>query len=285
MEASRARLDEVIEIYEYLDYRGYLKDYYEARKKENDAYSYRFVGAKVGLDPGYVLRVMRGKYHLSEKSISAFEKLCKLTGRQAEYFRTLVHFGKCKSEDQKRFYLEKLIHLRSTGSRKVEAAQYEFYQKWYYAAVRSLIGFYPFKDDYQALAEKLSPPITVPEARSAVALLERLNFIRKGPGGFYEITDTLITTGKDWRSHAVKAFQAETMRLAGESLARHGKDRRDISTATVAVAAKDLDAFRERIREFRESVLNLAARSPEADTVYQFNVQWFPLSGPDGNDA
>ena len=272
----------MIHVYDYLDYRSYLRDYYQARKKDNEAFSYRYIGNKVGLDPGYVLRVLKGGYHLSEKSIPAFVKVCRLSGRQGAYFKALVHFGKAKSEEQRNLFLEKLIALRSVGARRVEEAQFEFYRKWHYSAVRSLLGFYPFKGDYQALANRLSPAITVAEAEAAIALLLKLNFIEKDSSGRYVLCDTLITTGKDWRSFAVKTFQGETIRLAGESLARHEKDRRDISTATVAVAAADLEDFRERIREFRESILKFAAKSATADSVYQFNVQWFPLTVPDG---
>lgn len=272
----------MIDVYDYLDYRAYLKDHYDFTKKGNASFSYRFIGTRVELDPGYVVKVFQGKYHLAEKSIPAFAKLCKLGARQAEYFETLVHFSKAKSDVQGKFLFEKLLSLKSVGSRKVEEAQYEFYRKWYYPAIRSLLGYYSFKDDYRALAEKLSPPITVAEAKASISLLEKLNFIRMDAGGRYVLTDTLITTGKEWRSIAIKSFQAETMRMATESLSRHGKELRDISTATVAVALGDLPVIKERIREFRESILKLAAKSRNVDSVYQFNVQWFPMTDPDG---
>lgn len=267
-----------MDVFEFLDYRAYLKAHYDRRKEANAAYSYRYIGQKVGLDAGYVVKVFQGKYHIAEKSIPAFIKLCKLGSRQAEYFHTLVHFGKAKSGKQAKLLFERLLSLKSVGSRQVEEHQYEFYRKWYYAAVRSLLGYYEFRGDYKALAERLSPAITAAEARSAIALLEKLDFIRKDGSGSYRLTDTLITTGEEWRSIAVKTFQEETLRMAAESLYRHAKEVRDISTATVAIAFADLEAIKARIKEFRESILKLAAKSADVDCVYQFNVQWFPLT-------
>lgn len=274
-----------MDVFDYLDYRAFLKAHYDRQKEANAAYSYRYIGQKVGLDAGYVVKVFQGKYHIAEKSITPFIKLCKLGGRQAEYFHTLVHFGKAKSGKQAKLLFERLLALKSVDSRRVEEYQYEFYRKWYYTAVRSLIGYYEFKGDFKALAEKLSPAITVSEAKSAITLLEKLEFIRKDGDGTYRLTDTLITTGDAWRSIAVKSFQEETLRMAAESLHRHDKEVRDISTATVAVAFADLEAIKARIKEFRESILKLAAKSADVDCVYQFNVQWFPLTDTKGMQA
>ena len=267
-----------MDLFDFLDYRAYLKVHYDAQKRINPAFSYRYIAQKVGLDAGYVVKVFQGKYHLAENSIPPFIKLCKLGSRQAEYFETLVQFGKAKTDKQSIILFEKLQSLKSVGSRRVEENQFEFYRKWYYSAIRSLLGWFEFKGDYKALAEKLSPAITVPQAKRAIRLLEKLAFIRKDAGGRYHLTDTLITTGGEWRSFAVKSFQAETMRIATESLNRHEKEVRDISTATVAIAFADLDSIKEKIREFRESVLKLAAKSENVDCVYQFNVQWFSMT-------
>jgi len=274
-----------MDVFDFLDYRAYLKAHYDRQKQVNAAYSYRYIGQRVGLDAGYVVKVFQGKYHIAENSIPLFIKLCKLGGRQAEYFHTLVHFGKAKTGKQEKLLFERLLSLKSVKSRRVEESQYEFYRKWYYAAVRSLLGYFEFKGDYKALAEKLSPAITVPEAKSAIALLEKLDFIRKDADGIHRLTETIITTGDEWRSIAVKSFQEETMRMAAESLHRHEKEVRDISTATVAVAFADLEAIKAKIKDFRESILKLAAKSADVDCVYQFNVQWFPLTDTESRQA
>jgi uncharacterized protein (TIGR02147 family) len=101
----------------------------------------------------------------------------------------------------------------------------------------------------------------------------------------YRVTDRFVTTNRQWRSLAVKAFQAETIKLALESLDRHARPRRDISTVTVSIAEKDLPTLRERIAEFRNDILKMAEASAETDSVYQLNVQLFPLSEDEGGES
>jgi uncharacterized protein (TIGR02147 family) len=265
-------------IFDYLDYRLFLKEFYEERKKTKSFFSYRYMGNKVGMDPGYLVRVMQGRLHIAEASIDKFCALCKLNEKEAAYFSAMVNFAKAKSERQIKLYFEKLLSLKDVKARRIEESQYEFYQKWYYSAVRALIGFCGFRGNYKELAERLSPPISAWDAKKAVRLLERLKLVKKNARGVYEITDTTITTGKEWRSIAVREFQGQTIDLARESLERHAKEIRDISTVTVAVASDDLPEIRERISEFRNSILGLAAENPSPNCVYQLNIQLIPLS-------
>ena len=66
--------------------------------------------------------------------------------------------------------------------------------------------------------------------------------------------------------------------MAGESLDRHDKDIRDISTVTLAVNHKDLEEIKERAKEFRQSILQLNSGNTEMDVVYQVNIQVIPLT-------
>jgi uncharacterized protein (TIGR02147 family) len=265
-------------IFDYLDYRLYLKEFYEDRKKANSFFSYRYMGAKVGMDPGYLVKVIQGKYHIAESSVAKFTALCKLDEKESAYFSAMVSFAKAKSETQTKLNFEKLLSLKNVKSARLEAHQYEFYKQWHYSAVRALLGWYNFSGNYRDLGRKLSPAISAKEAKQAVRLLEKLDLIRKNKNGRYELTNTVITTGKDWKSIAVREFQLQTMDRARESLTRHEKELRDISTVTISVAFSEIEEIKARIGELRSSILNLASENPNPDSVYQLNIQLVPLT-------
>jgi uncharacterized protein (TIGR02147 family) len=266
------------QLLDYLDYRLYLRDFHEAQKKENAYFSYRYISKKTGLDAGYVVKILQGKLHIPEKYIDGFCALCKFTGKESAFFRTLINFNKAKSESQVKFHFEKLLTFKNLGKERLEEFQYEYYHKWYYTAIRSLMGIIRFSGDYESLASLLTPRVSVPDVKKAVALLEKLKLIRKNRSGVYELCDTFVTTGASWRSLAIKDFQHETIRLAAESLDRHKKEERDISTVTVAINRKDLLEVKERISEFRDSILKFAGDSNEPDSVFQLNIQLFPMA-------
>jgi uncharacterized protein (TIGR02147 family) len=231
----------------------------------------------MGLDAGFLVKVIQGKMHLAIKSLPKVITFFKFDSREGEYFELLVHYGRSETANEIKYYFEKLLKQSNIEPTLIHANQYEFYQKWYYTAIRELIGFYNFTDNYKALAAKLNPGITVNEAKAAIKLLERLNMIQRDEQGVYRQTTLFITTTDKWRSAAIHSFQHEMIRLAGESLTRHPKEVRDISTLTIACSHKDLEEIRLRIAEFRKSLLQIKNNNV-TDCVYQINVQVYPLT-------
>lgn len=263
---------------DYLEYRYFIRDFYLDKKKESSFYSLRYMGSKVSIDPSHLVKIFQLQRHIGNAVIEGFINHCELNGTDAEYFANLVRFNKAKTDSDSKLYYERILALKGIGAHSLEKSQYEFYTKWYYSAVLTILDYYPFIDDYAALAEKLSPAITPAMARKSIRLLKNLGLIQKNSTGTWELTHKIITTGDHCRSIAIKTFQEETMQLAIESLHRHAPDKRNISTVTVTIAEKNLDRINETIAQFRENMLKIARDETESDKVYQLNIQFFPLT-------
>lgn len=268
----------MLNIFEYLSYTSYMKDYYEFRKRQNSFFSYRYMGKLLGMDPGFLVKVTQGKVSLPERAISAVAKLCKLGDPETQYFEALVHYGRAKTPAEIKTHFEKLISLRGMESRPLEISQYVYYQKWHHSAIRSLLTFYEFRGDYEDLAKRIHPSITVEEAKESIRLLEDLGIVMKDKSGRYEVVGPPLTTGEKWQSTAIRNFQLESLRLAQKSLCEDPKELRDISTVTVAVRFSDLEEIKSRIRELRQSIMHMLTDSGDPDCVYQINFQVFPLT-------
>lgn len=268
-----------ISIFDYLDYREFLRDFYREQKQKRSYYSFRFISQKTGVDPAHIVRVFQLKRHLSEKSLVPFINLFKFSTEERGYFDLLVAFNTARTERQARQAFEALIAYSGVKSQVMKPEQYAFYTKWYYTAVRALIAMRTFTiKDANAIAHMLSPPISVKESREAVKLLLKLGIVYAGPDGILHASDIHITSGQKWRSIAVKTFQAETIRLAGESLDHHPREIRDISTVTIGIKRDKMDEMRQRIADFRKSIMHLAEEDDEPDTIYQLNIQLFPIT-------
>lgn len=263
---------------EYLEYRLFLRDFYLEKKKESAIFSLRYMGKKVSVDPSHLVKIFQLQRHIGNASIEVFTSHCGLNGTDAEYFANLVRFNKAKSDRDGKLYYERMLALKGIGAHSLEKNQYEFYTKWYYSAILTLLEYYNFVDDYNALAEKLSPPISSAKARKSIQLLQNLGLIHKSSTGTWELTHKIITTGDHCRSIAVKSFQETTMQLAIESLQRHPPEIRNISTVTVTIAEKNLNRINEIISQFRENILKVARDETEPDKVYQLNIQFYPLT-------
>lgn len=266
-------------IFEYIDYRQYLRDAYEERRKESPKFSYRFIAGKVGFSsPGFFANVLSGKKDISLKLALKFAELFKLGRKEKEYFETLVLFNKATGASEKKEYLDRLLSLRGARAKKVEAHQWEYFEKWHHAVVRELIAIKPFRGDFRALAAMMNPPITVPEARASIELLERLGLIRKGADGAYERTDAVISAGDAISKALIGAFQVQATELARYAMDHSPGGTRSFSTLTMSVSAPTYLAMLEELRAFRRRLLDMAQDSGDVDRVYQMNFHVFPLT-------
>lgn len=268
------------EIYRYYDYHAFLKDHYAWRKGVNPNFSFRYIGGKVGLDAGLVLRIFQGKRPLSVRNIPAFAEVLNLSRRRADYFELLVLYCRSKTEKEAQQYFEKLIGFTGLGGKQVDREQYEFYREWYYTAIREALHFLPFKGDFDALGAILTPAIPGKDARKAIALLESLGMIAAKKDGGYRLTEKYITTGEEWRSFAVREFQRQSLDLARHALEYTPKEERDISTVTLTLDGRSIEKIRERVRRFHQDMLEISEQAGVGDRVYQVNLQVFPMTRP-----
>ena len=265
-------------IYTYYDYRRYVSDFYLEKKAQNSNYSFRYIAGKVGIDHALIVKIMQGDRHIGGKKVGEFATLLGLSDRQAVYFKMLVAFGKAKTNEDSKHWFERILAFSDIAEKKIDADQYEYYQRWYYSAVREILNIKPFKDDYHWLANVVQPSISVPEAKKAVRLLEDLGMVVRGADGFCRLTDQFVTTGDNWQSLAVRSFQKEACSLAALAIDQVPKEERDISTVTVSLDEDGFRRLRESIAALRREIVEIAASCKSTDRAYQVNLQSFPVS-------
>jgi uncharacterized protein (TIGR02147 family) len=271
----------MVSVYDYFDYRKFLHDSYHERKAANPVFSYRYIAGKAGFSSaGFFSKILQGKTNISMKSAIAFAVLFKLTKQETRYFEMLVQFNQAQDHEAKKHFFEQLLSMKQAGGKNLVPQQYELFSTWYYVVIRDLLNFYPFYGDYKELASMIVPPIKEVEAKKAITVLERLGLIMKNPDGCYEQTDAVITTGDSWSSLAIEQFQIATAALAEQVIKATPKKERDISTCTLSISSKTLEVIRERTKQFRKEILELARSDHFADQIYHLNIHLFPVSQP-----
>src|SRR5271157_4065061 len=109
----------MINIFEYFDYRHFLKDFYEQEKKSKPWFSYRYISSKVNLNPGYIVKVFQGKIHLGLKNVQAFADLMTLEEKESNYFTELVLFGRAKNQNEIEQRFERLQSIKGIRFRTI----------------------------------------------------------------------------------------------------------------------------------------------------------------------
>ncbi len=266
-------------IYGYIDYIEYLQDDYKKRKQKNSRYSYRAMAEKLGLNSSTVVRIMNGKRGLSKSMIPRFSSYLQLNDKENRYFSQMVVFRVARSEQARVAAYRELLALRSGRIKTISEKQYQFYEEWYYTAIREILRISDFKGDFDKLAQTLIPAITAPQARRAVDLLIELGMVEKLSSS-YSVTSANISTGEVWESTAVHNFQCAVTQKALESLEGLPREERDFSTMTMCYSSKGIQKAKEILKRAREELTRIEEADEEKDRVFQINLQLFPLSRP-----
>jgi uncharacterized protein (TIGR02147 family) len=267
-------------LFEYMNFRDYLRDYYAERKKQHAFYSFRLFAQKAGFaSPNFLKLVIDGKRNMSKESAFRFSKALGHTKKEADYFENLIFFNQSKTLEEKNSYLANIMKARkNVDPKKIEQSEYAYYSAWYVPVIRELVAAMDFYEDYKKLGRAVIPAISAIEAEKAVKLLLELGYIRKNGGGHYEQSTIFLTTGSQVRSLAVANFHKSMMELASDSLDRFPAKQRDISCLTLGVSENSLSSIVTRIAEFRRELLDLAGSDPHINKIVQVNFQLFPLS-------
>src|SRR3954465_13106998 len=99
-------------IFDYTDYRRYLREYYAWAKTNKRGFSHRAFMAKAEMSgPNYFKRVMEGVHNLTENSIPKFAAALELTDSEGEYFKHLVYFNQARTLEEKDKFFGVLMDL------------------------------------------------------------------------------------------------------------------------------------------------------------------------------
>ncbi|MBF0430784.1 MAG: TIGR02147 family protein [Fibrobacteria bacterium] len=268
-----------LNIFNYNDYRALLRDFYKRKKKENPKFSHRYIAKKVGFtSSSFFSQIIKVQSNISDRLIFRFAKLMKLNRQETEYFELLVKYNQAKGHEEQKFFYEKILSFHQHSARKLEARQYELLNKWYYIAIRQIISIYPFRGDYKELAKMVVPAIRPEEAKKAIELLKALNLIRKNAQGYFEWCEPSITTGEQSNAVGIQSYLLETLDLAKGALDRFPLTERSLSTLSLSVSEEGLQTVKEKIKQFRKSLLECAENDRDVDRVCHLNVQLFPMS-------
>jgi uncharacterized protein (TIGR02147 family) len=268
-----------LNIFEYGNYRDYLKDMYQLLKKEKASFSFRYFSKTAGfLSPNFLKLVMEGQRNLSAQSIEKFSIARKFNKKEADFFRNLVYLNQSTTLEEKKFYADLLLKSRQfKKAHPLKKAQYEYYTNWFTIPVRELVATKNFKEDPEWIAKQLIPPIKASEAKKALQDLLDLKLIERNQEGKLVQTNVIITTGDEVDSTSVKAFHKEMIQKASESLDRYHYKKRDITCVTLGISQNNVDKLKEITSRFRKEILELA-KEENTERVYQVNFQVFPLS-------
>jgi uncharacterized protein (TIGR02147 family) len=266
-----------LNIFEYDDYRKFLKDWYKKAKAKGPGFSYRAFSHRAGLhSSNFFMLVMQGKRNLTEESVKKVAAGLGLNKQEQEFFRNLVFFNQARTHEDKDLYYKQLLQSRKFRKLKpIEKDQYEYYSNWYHPIVRELVIAKDFDGTPEWVASHIYPSITAQQAARSIELLEKLKFIERTENGKWRQTASIVSTGDTVNSVIVHNYHKEMLSLTKTMMDDLATEERDVSSLTLGIDKSKFEEIRSKIKQFRQEILKMASTETSPDDVVQLNIQFY----------
>lgn len=267
-------------IFQYDNYREFLKDYYAHAKSKNRGFSFRVFSRIAGFKGGNVLkRVMDGDHNLSREGIEKFAKALHLGVEETKFFRSLVQMNQAKSHQDKQFHASQILKMRRYRKAfPLKLIQYELFAKWYLTVILEMVTLAEFKEDPEWIASKIYPEITPAEAKKGIADLMQIGLLKRDANGRLVQGEPIVSSQDGITSSALSSFHREMMARAAESIERVPREHRDLNTFTFSASPETFEKLKELLVNYRKEAMEIiSSDSGKRQNVYLLAHYFFPL--------
>ncbi len=272
----------VLSIYGYMDYRNYLRDFYELKKASQRGYSYRAFSKAAGFSaPNTLKLVIEGERNIGQAAIDQFVRGLNLKGSMAAYFATLVQMNQAKNDGEKEACFRILQQLTPQAKRRdLHADEVTYLSHWLYPVLREMVSLPEFREDPYWISRRLVGAASVNEVSQGLRFLIDAGFVVRN-GDRLVPSDNMVFSSDELRSLAIRNYHRQMLELAKHAIDTLDISEREFGALTVMLPEVAVPALKERIKQFRRDIHSWAVHTvTEADpeSVVQINVQMYPVT-------
>ena len=246
------------EIVEYTDYRKYIQDYYDERKRTS-AFSWHMFAQKAGFASDVYLKyVCEGKKNLSVGSAGSVASAMGLVGFEQTYFVLMVSYAAHK--------------MRVLGDE-----EFNYFKSWKNSVIRELAPHMPGAKPLE-MARACKQKISATEVSETLDFLVKAKLLKKDKNGNYQQTDKAIRMAPvEAVPLAARDLQRQMGEFAIQSLDLPLSERM-MSGYTLGLTRRAYERIKKETEDYYRRVVAIATEEDETEQVYRLNVQLFPLS-------
>ena len=267
------------DIYQYDDFRAFLRDCFDAKVLEEGKYSQRRFARESGFsNPGYFNDVLKGFKPLSENAVEKMAQTFGMKSNETEFLKLLTTYGQTRTEGRKTAIYKQILSRRNRSRfTRLNPAQSRYYQDYRYALVRGAIEILDFRGDYEQLGAFLDPPIPALTIKNMVRDLCEWKLVEQGAGGRYRTLSSIVEPHPTLLGMS-RALNSEWLGQAKEAVHRLPREKRYVSTMILNISDRLHGELLEMIERFREEVFRKVENDKEPRRIQQFTFAYLPRS-------
>ncbi len=270
-------------VFDYLDYRQFLQDWYRYEHAAGRVSLRSFSRAAGFTSPNFLKLVMDGDRNLTNASLAKFVVGLKFNKQESEFFARLVAFNQASTHQERDANYQELLKCRKiTDHKPIARDQYQYYSSWYHPVVRELLVAADFDGDLEKLAHRIQPELTLAQIEKSVELLVSLGFIMQNEDGTWRQNTPVVTTGPESDSHVLTKYHQSVFDLAKSIIENVAPENRDVSALTLGISTARLPEIKKRLQEFRREILDLVSLDTNPSEVVLLTMQLMPVTSKEG---
>ena len=257
------------------DYRSILREQFALRCRANSLYSMRAFARDLKVSPSKLSEVFNGRQGLSRATAKKIAIRLGFGSDELELFCDSAESQHGKSEVLRKLATTRLEAKKSSREfKQISEDTFRAISDWYHMAIVQLVLLEGFDGSVEWIAAALK--IKLPEAKEAVARLERLGFIEVRDGKICAHDQDVCTTD-DVPSSAIREFHRQILAKASTALCFQSLETRDSSAMIMPIARRDFGRAKAKIKKFRRELSAEMNETPTKDALYCLSVQFFEL--------
>lgn len=267
-----------MEIYQYDDYKPFLKDRYDAIQTEK-WFSCRKFADRVGIsNPGYVGDVIAGRRPLSKHAATKLGTYFGLNPKEQSFFELLIDYNHAKSETAREEFYRSMQSRRSRS--RFACVNNKYYDDFRYPLIRTALMAVPFSGEYELLAKRFRASISVADLKRLIRNLCAWGIVDQDSKGVYTVTDQFVEP-EPQLTDQMKMLHREWIRQGMTALEELPREQRHVSSQLLAVSSSTADKIRQEIELFRERIWAMVEQDSDKPTeLIQLNIQSFSQLKP-----
>ena len=265
-------------ILEYKDYRLYIQDYYDERKRLG-AFSWREFCKSAGFSsPNFLKLVCQGQSRLGMPKIENVANAMGLIGYEKDYFREMVTFCNAKKDSVKKASLLEMQKIAlEHRMRVVDGDAFQYYESWKYPVLRELVPMMPGANP-RDIADECKEHVSAEEVRDVLDFLVKAGFLKKDGDKVYSQTEQVVIGSKEALPLAIRAMHKEMANMAARAVDRYSPSERHFTGVTLGVNEEAYGRIASELDACCKKVLSIANEYKDLDQVCRINFQFFPVT-------
>lgn len=267
-----------IQVFNYTDYRIFLKDALKERLLNSPQLSMRSIATKAGINsPNYLQRVIQGK-PVGDKMAIKLSQLMKLRGPEEKYFRLMIDFSEADSSEHKKEVLLKLLQIRSKAQGKLATIfDNDIRKEWHLIVIWEMAAVRDITLTPETIVAALNKKINLSQAQKAIDFLIDKKYLRQVAPHQYEQTTMLLHSTDEIESVLLRNMHRKFIEMSLDRIDDKIEEK-EFQGLTIAVNDETFKLIKKEIKKFIHDMAERFSSASDGNRVARLNLQLFSIT-------